>query len=344
MNELAIRWGRLLLGVAIGALVAAGVVLLIGRAAGFGELASTLRRGDHGWFALCAVGQLAVFAGYAGVYRNAVAFGAGPRIRFWLSLRVVLAGFGAVQLVAAAGAAAFAVHYWALRRLGFERRDAAVRLIGFQTVVYLVFALGGWTAALLALLAGSAPLGMTLPWLLAVPSLVAAAAWFTHPSRVGRWTAPGGGWLREGLAIGVGAAWWVRRSLGTHEGNGMLAWAAVYWLGGILSLWGALRAFGVDLHAAATVLAFATGYAAQIVPIPFTATGGVDAAMTFALTAVGAPLAAALLAVVAFRVFAFWIPLVPALVFLALLPRTGRELERAARTAPPRASDVLITT
>jgi uncharacterized membrane protein YbhN (UPF0104 family) len=56
--------------------------------------------------------------------------------------------------------------------------------------------------------------------------------------------------------------------------------------------------------------------------------------MTFALNAVGVPLEQALLGVVAHRVFAFWLPLVPALVLASGLRRTGRELERAAASAP----------
>jgi uncharacterized membrane protein YbhN (UPF0104 family) len=87
--------------------------------------------------------------------------------------------------------------------------------------------------------------------------------------------------------------------------------------------------FGATLGPAAPALAYATGYVAQLVPLPFVATGGVDAATTFALTAVGVPLEAALLGVVAHRLFAFWLPVLPGLVLAALLPRTGRALERA---------------
>jgi len=57
----------------------------------------------------------------------------------------------------------------------------------------------------------------------------------------------------------------------------------------------------------------------------------VDAAMTYALTAVGIPLAPALVAVAVYRLFGFWLPTVPALGALALLPRAGRGLEQAAR-------------
>jgi uncharacterized membrane protein YbhN (UPF0104 family) len=52
--------------------------------------------------------------------------------------------------------------------------------------------------------------------------------------------------------------------------------------------------------------------------------------MTYALTAVGVPLAPALVAVAVYRLFAFWAPTIPALVALAALPRAGRALERVA--------------
>jgi uncharacterized membrane protein YbhN (UPF0104 family) len=339
-----LEWRRAVLGGILALLVAAGVVLLIGRAAGFAELGDTMHDGQLGWLAVCALGQLIVFAGYAGVYRYAAAFEGGPSISSRLSLRVTMASFGLTQLVAAGGAAAVAVTYWAFRRLGFDRRDAAVRTIGVNTLVYLVLGLLGWSAALLALVAGEAPLAMTAPWLAVIPVLLLAARWFTDARRVRRWTAPGGGWLRRGLALGVGSAWWVRRALTAADGRRMLPWALLYWAGDVLSLWGALRAFGAELGLAAVLIAYATGYVANSVPLPFIATGAMDAATTFALTAVGIPLEVALLGVVAHRVFAFWLPLAPGLTLAALLPRTGRALERAALERAHDATDLAALT
>jgi len=325
-----LEWRRVALGGVLALLVGAGVVVLIGRAAGFSKLSATLRGSEPEWLAVCAAGQLVVFAGYAGVYRAAVRFERGPSIGMRLSLRVVLASFGLTQLVAAGGAAALAVTYWALRRVGFARRDALVRLIGLNTFVYLVFGLIGLGAGVAALAVGEAPLPMTLSWIVLIPILLLAARWFTAPRRIERWARDTGGWLRRGLALGVSAAWWVRRAVGTPDGRALAPWALCYWVGDIASLWGGLRAFGVQIGLAALVLAYATGYLAQSVPLPFVATGGVDAATTFALTAVGVPLEQALLGVVAHRVFAFWIPLVPGLILAALLPATGRRLEQAA--------------
>ena len=331
-REPRVAWRQVALGGVLALLVGGGVVLLIGRAAGFAELRETLRGGRPAWLLVCVAGQLVVFAGYTGVYREAVAFESGPRIGHGLALRVVLASFGLTQLVAAGGAAALAVTYWALRRLGFASREAGVRLIGLNTLVYLIFGLLGFGAAVVALLTSQAPLAMTLPWLVAFPALVLAARWFTSPRRVLGWIAPTAGWLRRALSLGIGGAWWVRRAAASRDGAIMLLWAGCYWAGDLASLWGALRAFGAGPGVAALALAYATGYLAQLVPLPFVATGGVDAATTFALTAVGVPLEQALLGVVAHRVFAFWLPLVPGLVLAALLPQTGKLLERAAES------------
>jgi uncharacterized membrane protein YbhN (UPF0104 family) len=312
--------------------VAAGavVVLSIGRLAGFAKLTDTLHDGDIGWLALCAVGQVVVFAGYTGAFRHAVAFEGGPAVSTALALRVVLASFGLSQLIAAGGVAGLAVTFWALRRLRFPRPEATVRLIGLATSVYLVFGLIGFAAALLSLVIDAAPLGMTLPWLFGIPILVGAALWFTDAQRVARWAAPHGGILHRALATGVGAAWWVRRATRSRQDRPLFRWAAAYWAGDIASLWAALHAFGGDPGIIAVTLVYATGYLAQSIPIPFVATGGMDAATTFALTAVGVPLEVALVAVVAHRVFAFWIPLVPGLICAAWLRSTGVALDRTA--------------
>jgi uncharacterized membrane protein YbhN (UPF0104 family) len=329
--EAGIRPLRVALGLLVALVVAAVVITGIGRAAGFSKLTSTLEDADTRWLVVCALGQIVVFAGYTGAFRRAVAFEDGPRISTGVSLRVVLASFGLSQLVAAGGAAGLAVTYWALRRVGLKRRDAAVRLIGLSTVVYLVFGVIGWGAALLAIVTATAPLGMTIPWLVAVPIILFAARWFTDGRRVQRWASPTGGIVRRTLATGVAAAWWVRRAVGEAEGRTILGWAACYWLGDVASLWGGLHAFGGHPGIVPLTLVYATGYLAQSIPIPFVATGGMDAATVFALSAVGVPLEVALLGVVAHRIFAFWIPLIPGLILVAFLPRTGQALEAAGR-------------
>lgn len=327
-------WWRVALGVGLALVVGIGVVLLIGRIAGYSKLSSTLREADPEWLALCAGAQALVFAGYAGVVRRTVALEGGPRIGGWLSLRIVLTSFALSQLIAAGGVAGLAIIYWAFRRLRFGTRDALVRLIGLNAYVYLAFALIGLAAGIASLVLDVAPLPMSLSWIVAVPLLLVAARWFTAPSRVAGWARDTGGWLRRGLAVGVSAAWWVRRALAERDGRAIAPWALCYWIADIVSLWGGLRAVGVEIGPAALLIAYVTGYIAGAFPLPFIATGGVDAATTFALTAVGVPLEQALLGVVAHRVFAFWLPLVPGLILATFLRSTGRHLDRAAVVRP----------
>jgi hypothetical protein len=287
--------------VAIGMLVAVlGVVLVVtavGRLAGFGDVRDTLSGADPVWLVGCAVGQVLVFTGYAGVLRRAIAVDEGPQVDVGFSVRLALASFAATQLFSLAGVAGLAMVYWTLRRLGRERQDAAVVLIGLNTCVYLPFAAIGWIAAAAALLTGQAGPWVTVPWLIGIPVLMLAARWFTAPERIERWTAPTPGAFRRALGTGVAAAGWTRQRLSSQEDRRILAWAACYWAGDIISLGAALQAFGTRPPLVALVAAYTTGYLVQSLPLPFAA--GVDAATTFLLHAVGVPLEVALVAVVA---------------------------------------------
>lgn len=318
--------------IVVALLVAVGVALLIGRAAGFAEVKDEIASAESPWFAVCAAAVAGEFAAYAVVLRFALRWRGGPAVGTRLGLHVALASLGATRIVATAGAGGLAVTYWAFRRAGHATDEAIVRVLGLNTLVYLVFGAAAWVAALLATLGllGAAPLASTLPWLVVVPGCVVGARVTTDPRRVGRLTERRGSFLRRGLAYAIAGAAWVRDVLRDHRARAPLAGATGYWAGDILCLWAALHSVGEPLAPAEIVLAYATGYAAMILPLPFGGVGGVEAAMTYALTVVGVPLAAALVAVAVYRLFAFWLPTIPALVALALLPRTGRALERAA--------------
>ena len=118
----------------------------------------------------------------------------------------------------------------------------------------------------------------------------------------------------------------MREVLPERAGWPLVFSSALYWVGNLLCLWASLRSVGETLPLPELVLAFAIGQAAMILPLPLGGVGGVDAAMTYALTAVGVPLALALVAVGVYRLFAFWAPTIPALAALALVPRAGTRL------------------
>ena len=350
-----LRPPQVILAVGVAVIVTTVLVLSIGRLAGFTKLGDTLNGATWGWLGLCAAGQIGVFLGYAGAFRASVAGsgdligdpagtgpdhtgpegpgndpgtknGHGPRVGVWYSVKVALAGFGLTQLVAAGGAAGMAFTFWVLRRLGFSKKNAMVQLITLNTAVYFVFGGLGWLGALVGLLDPAVPKAMAGSWLAGFAVVIALALWFTQPQRAAALTTveEDAHRFHRALAVGVSAAARVKDCTHTSDGRRLLAWALLYWAGDLVSLWAALRAFGVTVSVTAIIGAYVTGYLAQSVPIPLIATGGVDAATTFTLAAVGVPIEVALLGVVAHRVFAFWLPMFPGLWSATSLVRAER--------------------
>jgi uncharacterized membrane protein YbhN (UPF0104 family) len=157
---------------------------------------------------------------------------------------------------------------------------------------------------------------------------VGAAIVVTQPGRVERLTAPGGSLVRRALAYAIAGTAWVRAVVPNPAGRRMLAATVLYWVGNVACLWASLRSVGETVPLFELVLAFAAGHAASILPLPLGGVGGVDAALTYALTVVGVPLALALVAVGVYRLFAFWAPTIPALAALLLVRRAGTRLGR----------------
>jgi uncharacterized membrane protein YbhN (UPF0104 family) len=309
----------------VGALLVVGVATAIGKAANYAKLLDVLRAADAAWLPLCLLGEVLAYTGYVLAYRETAAVDDGPRFDLRTTIQIVAAGFGA--LVVATGAGTLAVNYWALRRAGSSAPDALARVIGLNALNWLVLGTAACLsgAALLLGLGGDAPAAVCLVWLAVVPPCVVAAFWVTAPSRYARLADPGAeGRLRRLFATAVHGVRIVQLQFApTRRAIGPFG-SALYWAGDILCLWAALMAFDVRLSVPALVLAFATGYVATALPLPAGGAGGVDAAMTYALTLVGVPLAPALLATFTYRFFNFWLPLIPALAVLPAVRHLGR--------------------
>ena len=318
-------------------LLVVGVGLLLARAAGFAEVRDAIERADSSWFAVCLAAQvLALVRLRGGRSRRASPGAARPDPGLRLSARVMLASIGATRVFAAGGVGAIAVSYWCFRRARFASDEALVRVLGFNVLFYVAFGVGAWAAALVAALGsgGEMPVGLTAPWLVLVP-LVAVAALRRHPASsrgapdraAGLHPAPRARVRGRGRCVGARGPLAIRTGRQAARGDGSL-------LGGERRLSLGLAALGRrGPPASGAVLAFAAGHAAMILPLPLGGVGGVDAALTYALTAVGVPLAVALVAVGVYRLFSFWAPTIPALAALLVVPRTGTRLARLAPVA-----------
>ena len=318
----------------VAALLGLGAVALIGRLTDAGELLDAVREADPAWLPLCIAGELIAYAGYVLAYQCLAGAEGGPRLPLPVVLRVVMIGFGATFVGSSAGG--LAVNFWALHRAGAGVDDAARRVLAFNTLEWAALALAASAAGCLAL-AGAAdevPTGMALAWPVVTAACVAAAWWISSGSRGTRLAVlpprgpratrrPRTWWpwtrrlARRGLADVVGALRLMGRILTRPRHNlvGLVGFP-LYWAGNLLCLDAALRAFGAHIGLTALVLAYTTAYVATALPLPAGGSGGIEAALALTLSAVGVPIAQALLATLVFRAVTFWLPIIPAMVAL----------------------------
>jgi uncharacterized protein (TIRG00374 family) len=130
------------------------------------------------------------------------------------------------------------------------------------------------------------------------------------------------GWIRRLasapalLSGGVHFAWQKLR----HPDWAMIG--TVSWWGfNIAVLYAAFRAFGSAPPVAVLIQAYFVGLLANLLPLPG-GIGGVDGGMIGALVAFGVSGSLALIAVLVYRLFAFWLPTIPGAIAYFQLRRT----------------------
>ena len=243
----------------------------------------------------------------------------GEEMSLGLSAKAVVGGFGVFAATRSTGG--FAVDYWAFQRAGASKRTATRRVLGLGFLEYLVLSVIALaaSAALFFDLDGHAGLATTLPGLTLVPAL-AVAAWVTSPARVDRLSRPRRAPFKRLLANSVAGASYVRQLLLSPREHGLgVLGNVVYWAGDIACLWAALALCSVQLTLSKVILAYAAGYVLTRRALPAGGAGFVEVVLTFALVGMGVRLVPALVAVVIYRLFNFWLPIVPALFVMPAL-------------------------
>jgi uncharacterized membrane protein YbhN (UPF0104 family) len=301
--------------VAFGAALALGAVTGIAWAAGFGAVWHELQQLDPIWLPVAFGMELAAYGGYVVAYREVARVEDGPRLGLGRAGAIVAAGFGAFVL-----RGGFVVDRQALEAAGLEPRQARVRVIGLGVLEYAILAPAAALAAAILLARGAThpSLGFTLPWVIAVPlGFVAAFGAVAFLPRLRDQQ----GW-RAVAAHALEAVHMLKKlaAQGAPHGGAFLG-TTLYWVGDIGCLWACLRVFHDSPDLAALVIGYATGYALTRRTLPLGGAGTVEALVTFALAWTGIPLAKAVLAVCAYRLFNLWLPLLPAAVGLRHLKR-----------------------
>lgn len=325
---------RRLIAIALFLFVAIALLYVAAPAvAGIEETWDRLRDGDPWWLAGAFALEVLSFASYMALFRAIVV--PGPDGGGWLaSYRITMAGLAATRLLATAGAGGVVLTVWALRRSGMAARTVARRYATFLGLLYGVYMasvilVGVGLAA--GVLPGPSPVVLTVVPAVAAGLVTATALGVSVGvdelgDPAGSAGGRGGGSARARALLGsvpATIASGVRGGIqALREPRPGLLGALGWWAFDIAVLWACFRAFGDSPEVAVVVISYFVGMAANTLPIPG-GIGGIEGGMVGCFTVFGVPAGLALVAVLSYRAFALWIPLVPGVIAYFQLLRTA---------------------
>src|SRR4051794_14811122 len=301
------------------------LVLIALLAPGLGDVRDTLANASAGWLAVAVLLEIASCASYVMIFRPVFCTSMPWRRSWEIGLSEVATG----SIVPASGAGGLALGAWVLNRSGMPAGRIARRSVAFflikSSVNFVAVALIGFAWALGLFGPDISLWGTAFPATLA--TLLIAAVLLVPRFGPGETPGPDSGKLRRGVSA-------ARRSLigGTSEAielvrtrDAVLLFGAVgYWLFDNLALLATYAAVGETPPLSIVLMGYLIGQLGGLLPLPG-GVGGIDGGLIGVLILYGAPIAATVAAVLAYRLILFWIPLMmgtPA--FISLWRRMSR--------------------
>jgi uncharacterized protein (TIRG00374 family) len=316
----------------------AALYFLLPQIAGLDDTWNRISDGRPEWTAAALALTVGMFAGYVAMFRG-VFLRAGSRIGWAASYQITMAGLAASRLFAAGGAGGLVLTAWALRRSGMRRRMVADKTISFLVLTYLPYASAVVVCGFglhWGLFSGDDPFSLTfVPAVVALILLAIAFAiafiptdlerrmhgFATHEGRLGRLA-------RQLATVPATTSAGVRDALEhLRSRDPALLGAVLFWAFQIAVLWAAFHAFGNAPPLAVLTQAFFVGMLGNLLPMPG-GVGGVEGGMIGAFAAFGVDSGLAVVAVLVYRAFTFWLPLLPGVIAYFRLRRTVEHWRR----------------
>jgi uncharacterized protein (TIRG00374 family) len=319
---------------------------LLPKLAGLEDTWHRIEQGDPYWLVLAFVFTCGMFGGYVFLFHG-VFDDASWRLNWRESYQITMASLAATRLLSAGGAGGLVLQAWALRRAGLPARVVADRTVTFIVITYLVYTV---TVAItgvglyVGIFHGSESFSVTLlPALLAIAATAAGLSiGFVPPdlqrrlSGYGEDPRPHRRLLRRLSQLPASASAGIRDALRRVIARDRSLWGAIaFWAFQIGVLWASFRAFGASPPVAVVVMGFFLGMLGNLLPLPG-GIGGIDGGMIGAFAALGVDVDVAIVAVLVYRGFTFWLPTIPGVIaYLQLRKTVDRwRTERPAATAP----------
>jgi uncharacterized protein (TIRG00374 family) len=296
----------------------AALYFLLPKLVGLHDTWKRIEDGSPWWMAVALAFTVGMYAGYVEMFRGVFK---DHRIGRRASAQITMAGLAASRLFAAGGAGGLVLQAWALRQAGLRRRVVADKTISFLVLTYSPYAFAVIVCGFglyLGIFPGDAPFSMTVvPAVIAlVLVLVTLSIVLVPPDLQRRISGRGKSRIAQKLAhVPAASSAGVRDAIRhLRSRDPALLGAVLFWAFQIAVVWAAFRAFSSDAPPTAVLIqGFFVGMLGNLLPIPG-GVGGVEGGMIGAYAALGVNAEVAVVAVLVFRAFTFWLPLIPGVI------------------------------
>ena len=321
----------------------AAIYVLLPKLIGLEDAVEKMGEGEWQWFAVAVGFNVLAFGSYVALFRGVIGENL-VHLDWRESYQITMAGLAASRVLSAGGAGGVVLSYWALRKAGMRRAEAAERMVAFLVLLYAFYVIAVIVFGVLletGVLAGANPVSMTI-----VPAAIAGGVAIVFLLVM---LVPGD--LERRLSL-EGSNWASRTALrlskvpatistGTRlafgfvreprQGGLAVLGAVGFWAANIGILWATFMAFGVALPIGVLVMGFFVGMAANLAPDP-AGVGAVDGGLIGSFVIFGESASTVIAAVLVYRLSAFWMPLPPGIVAFLQLRRTVARWEAEGRS------------
>jgi len=299
--------------------------LLLPQIAGLDDTWNRIGDGRPVWIIAAFLFTFGMFAGYVAMFRGVYMRAGGARIGWRASYQITMASLAASRLFAAGGAGGLVLTAWALRRSGMRKRTVADKTMAFLVLTYLPYAFAVIVCGFglhWGLFNGPNPFTLTfVPAVIGCIALLIAIGIAFIPTDLQRRFAPfaarhgRGARLAQKLAQAPAATSAGVRDALEHlrSRDPALLGSVLFWAAQIAVVWAAFHAFGQAPPVAVLIQGFFVGMLGNLLPMPG-GVGGVEGGMIGAYVAFGVNSGLAVVAVLVYRAFTFWLPLLPGVI------------------------------
>ena len=324
-------------------LLFATIYVLLPKLIGLEDAVEKMGEGEWQWFAVAVGFNVLAFGAYVALFRGVIGENL-VHLDWRESYQITMAGLAASRVLSAGGAGGVVLSYWALRKAGMRRAEAAERMVAFLVLLYAFYVLAVIVFGVLletGVLAGPNPVSMTI-----VPAAIAGGVAIVFllimliPGDLERrLSLEGTNWASRTalklsqvpatISTGTRLAFGFARE--PRKGGLAVLGASGFWAANIGILWATFMAFGVALPIGVLVMGFFVGMAANLAPDP-AGVGAVDGGLIGAFVIFGESASTVIAAVLVYRLIAFWMPLPPGIVAFLQLRRTVARWEAEGRS------------